>query len=78
MDEEIRKKLSIEKIRNMKKPTILMNKDDFDDLKKEIDPQAAVVVGTNTTYTTDKGVPIKTSQFIDKGNIIVYDDAFNN
>lgn len=33
------------------------------------------VVGNNPTY---QGVPIKTSQIIEKGNIVVYDDVSHN
>ena len=59
----------------MKNPTILMNEKDFEDFKKEIESKTTIIVGSNLTY---EGVPIKTSQVIEKGNIIVYDDVSHN
>ena len=59
----------------MKNPTILMNENDFDFFKKEIESKTTIEVGSSPTY---QGVPIKTSQIIDKDNIIVYDDVSHN
>lgn len=75
MDEKLRQELAKKKIREMKNPTILMNENYFDVFKKEIESKITVVVGNNPTY---QGVPIKTSQTIEKGNIIIYDDVSHN
>jgi len=75
MDEKIRHELKIKKIREMKNPTILMNETDFEGFKKDIETKTTIVVGNNPTY---QGVPIKTSQIIEKGNIVVYDDVYHN
>jgi hypothetical protein len=75
MDEKLRQELRTKKIREMKNPTILMNENDFEVFKNEIESKTTVVVGNNPTY---QGVPIKTSQIIEKGNIVVYDDVSHN
>jgi hypothetical protein len=75
MDEKLRKELAKKKIHGMKNPTILMNENDFEIFKKEVESKTTVVVCNNPTY---QGVPIKTSQIIEKGNIIVYDDVSYN
>jgi len=75
MDEKLREELAKKKIREMKNPTILMNENDFNVFKKEVESKTTVVVGNNPTY---QGVPIKTSQTIEKGNFIVYDDVSRN
>ena len=72
MDEKLRQELAKKKIREMKNPTILMNETDFEVFKKEVESKTTVVVGNNPTY---QGVPVKTSQIIEKGNFIVYDDV---
>ena len=57
----------------MKNPTILMNTSDFENFKKEIESKVTnFKVGLNPTY---EGVPIKTSDIIEKGNLVVYDDV---
>ena len=75
MDEKLRQELAKKKIREMKNPTILMNETDFEVFKKEVESKTTVVVGNNPTY---QGVPIKTSQTIEKGNLIVCDDVSHN
>jgi hypothetical protein len=75
MDEKLRQELTKKKIREMKNPTILMNENDFNVLKKDVESKTTVVVGNNPTY---QGVPIKTSQTIEIGNIVVYDDVSHN
>jgi len=74
MDEQIKQQLRQQKIREMKNPTILMNKTDFENFKKDIESKVDnLKVGLNPTY---EGIPIKTNEFVEKGNIIVYDDNF--
>ena len=75
MDEKLRQELRAKKIREMKNPTILMNENDFKFFKKEIESKTTVVVGDNPTY---EGVPIKTNNIIQSGNIVVYDDVSHN
>ena len=75
MDEKLRHELAKKKIREMKNPTILMNETDFEVFKKEVESKTTVIVGNNPTY---QNVPIKTSQIIEKGNIVVYDDVSHN
>ena len=72
MDEQIKQQLRQQKIREIKNPTILMNDIDFENFKKEVESKLVnFKVGTNPTY---EGIPIKVNEFIEKGNIIVYDD----
>jgi len=73
MDEQIKQQLRQQKIREMKNPTILMNDIDFENFKKEVESKVVnFKVGANPAY---EGVPIKVNEFIEKGNIIVYDDV---
>lgn len=73
MDDKIKHQLRIQKIREMKNPTILMNTTDFENFKKEVESKVTnFKVGLNPTY---EGVPIKTSDIIEKGNLVVYDDV---
>ena len=74
MDEKLREELS-KAIQEMKNPTILMNEKDFEVFKKEIESKTTIVVVHNPTY---EGVPIKTNNIIQSGNIVVYDDVSNN
>lgn len=75
MDEKLRQELRTKKIREMKTPTILMNENDFEVFKNKIESKTTIVVGNNPTY---QGVPIKTSQIIEKGNVVVCDDVSHN
>lgn len=75
MVEKLRQELIAKKILEMKNPTILMNEKDFEVFKKEIESKTTVVVVHNPTY---EGVPIKTNNIIQSGNIVVYDDVSHN
>jgi len=72
MNDKIRQELREKKIREMKNPTILMNENDFEDFKKEVESKTTLKVGNTPTY---EGIPIKTSDMIQKGNVFVYDDV---
>lgn len=73
MDDKISHQLRIKKIREMKNPTIVMNKTDFENFKKDVESKVVnLKVGLNPTY---EGIPIKTSDIIERGNIVVYDDV---
>lgn len=75
MDDKLRQELRAKEISEMKNPTILMNENDFEIFKKEIESKTTIVVGDNPTY---EGVPIKTNNIIQSGNIVVYDDVSHN
>jgi hypothetical protein len=75
MDNKLRQELRAKKIREMKNPTILMNENDFEVFKRGIESKTTIVVGDNLTY---EGVPIKTNNIIQSGNIVVYDDVSFN
>ena len=75
MDDKLRQELRTKEISEMKNPTILMNENDFEVFKKEIESKTTVVVGDNPTY---EDVPIKTSNIIQSGDIVVYDDVSPN
>ena len=75
MDDKLRQELRAKKIREMKNPIILMHETDFEVFKKEIESKTTVVVGDNPTY---EGVPIKTNNIIQSGNIVIYDDVSHN
>lgn len=73
MEDKIRHQLRMQKIIEMKSPTILMSETDFENLKKDIESKVVgFKVGANPTY---EGIPIKVNEFIENGNIIVYDDV---
>lgn len=63
MDDKIRNQLRIDRIRNMKNPTIIMNSIDFELLKNELEYN-------DTTYL---GIPITCRSYIEKGSMIIYD-----
>ena len=75
MDDKLRQELRAKEISEMKNPTILMNENDFEVFKKEIESKTTTVVGDNPTY---EGVPIKTNNIIQSGDIFIYDDVFPN
>ena len=76
MDDKIREQLRIKKVREMKNPIILMNSDDFYAFKTELESTIkGYKVGENPTY---EGVPIKVTDIVKRGNIVVYDDAPRN
>lgn len=73
MDEKIQHQIRLQKIREMKNPTILMNTTDFENFKKEVESKVVnFKVGLNPTYD---GIPIQTSDLIKVGNLVVYDDV---
>lgn len=74
MDKKLKQELAKNEIRAMKNPTILMNENDFECFKKEIESTTTKEVGSNPAY---QGVPIKISIAIQKGQIVVYDDVFH-
>lgn len=72
MDDKLRQELRAKEISEMKNPTILMNENDFEVFKKEIESKTTTVVGDNPIF---EGVPIKTNDIIQSGDIYVYDDV---
>jgi pyridoxine/pyridoxamine 5'-phosphate oxidase len=61
------------KQREMKNPTILMNNKDLEALIKQVESQVDnFKVGTPPTYG---GFPIIAREYVEKGNIIIYDDV---
>lgn len=71
MDEKIIQQLRAKKISEMKNPTILMNKSDFDSFKERLESTVLnFKVGDKPTY---QNIPIKVSTKIESGNIVVYD-----
>ena len=63
------------RIREMKNPKILINTKHFEDFEKEI--QAKVTnfkTGDNPTY---EGIPIIKNDFVQPGNIFIYDDVLS-
>lgn len=74
MDEKIRHQLRIKNIRAIKNPTIFMNSDDFNSFKLELETTIQnFKVGENPQYGA---LPVKTSDLIQRGSIVVYDDVF--
>lgn len=72
MDEKIRHQLKIKKVREMKNPTILMHTKDFEAYKTELESTIQnFKVGENPTY---QGIPVKTTDRIDRGTIFIYDN----
>ena len=75
MDDKLMKELKIKEVQKMKNPTILMNETDFEGFKMEIETKTNIKVNRNSTY---KGIPIKTNNSVQRGNIIIYDDVYHN
>ena len=63
----------MDKIRAMKNPTIHMNQNDFDVWSKELQSKVQnFKVGEKPTY---KGIPVKISNILETGTIVVLDDV---
>jgi hypothetical protein len=76
MESKIRHQIRINKIKDMKYPTILMNDKDFDSLRKEVKSKVpSIIIGENPTF---EGIPIKARSYIEKGRVIVLDSIFND
>lgn len=74
MDEKIQQQLQIDKIAKMKNPTILMNHIDLKDFMLKLESNiAGFKIPINPTY---EGNPIKGSDAIKRGEVIVYDDIY--
>jgi hypothetical protein len=75
-NEKLQHQLKIQKVREMKNPTILMNTKDFETFIKQVEAQVNnFKVGTKPTY---EGMPISSTEYIEQGNIIIYDDFMRN
>jgi|TARA_R110000824_G_scaffold394396_2_gene594179 hypothetical protein len=61
MDEKTKHQLKIERVRKMKNPTVLMNSKDLEPFTKQLE-----------TY---EGIPIVIDEYIEEGNMIIYDDV---
>jgi len=76
IEEKIKNQLKIKKIQEMKNPTILMNENDFDIFKKEIESKVYNInIGNDPKY---EGIPIKINNIAESGNVILYDDISLN
>ena len=73
VENRIIEKLKSKKIRAMESPVIIMNEDDFEDLKSSVESKSTIMIGEVPTYG---GIPLKTSYLINKGSVIVYDDIW--
>lgn len=73
MIDKITEQLRIKKVGEMKKPTIIMNPDDFNTLKTELE---STITGFELSdILSYSGVPIKTNNIVETGNVVVYDDC---
>ena len=74
-EKELYERLKVEKVRAMKNPIILMNTEDFESFKNELESKIVnFKVGDNPTFA---GVPIKPTDLILKGTFTVVDDSLN-
>lgn len=74
-EKELIERLKVEKVRAMKNPIILMNIEDFESFKNELESKIAnFKVGDKPTFA---GVPIKPTDSILKGTFTVYDAPLN-
>ncbi len=73
MNKVLEDKIKVSKVQQMKNPVILMNQDDLKcfeiKLKDEI---TGFIPSNNPKY---RGIPIKTNLFIERNQIIIYDDV---
>ncbi len=75
-DEKLQHQLKMQKVREMKNPTILMNTKDLETFIKQVEAQVNnFKVGTPPTY---ERLPIIAREHIEQGNIIIYDDVKPN
>ncbi len=57
----------------MKNPTILMNPKDLEAFVEQVEAQVHnLKVGKNPMY---QGIPISANEYIEEGNLIIYDDS---
>ena len=59
----------------MKKPTIMLNTEDLEILAKKWEGE---VTGIDFIPKTYQGIPIKGNPFLDKGEVLIYDDVSPN
>lgn len=72
MDKKIRNELNIKKVSEMKNPTILMNDKDLKNFITEVETKVNnFTTGSIPTYN---GMPIIARDFIELGNLIIYDN----
>ena len=72
MEEKLRNKLSTEMIEGMVNPIIVMHTKDLKAFIKQTEARVDnLKVGENPTY---QGIPIKAREYVEKGQLIIYDD----
>jgi hypothetical protein len=76
IDEELQHELKMHRIRRMKNPTILMNTEDFEAFRKQVEAEINnFKVASPPTYN---GIPVISTNNIERGNTVIYDDAWGN
>jgi hypothetical protein len=70
MENKLRIELSREAIAKMIKPVILLNSDDFDDIKKNVEDQTTIIMSDKPTYMN---VHVKVHALLARGQFVVYD-----
>jgi len=72
MESKLKYQLLKRKVLKMKNPTILLNKTDFENFKKEEEIKVNnLKIGEDPTF---EGIPIKIDNYIKQGTIIIYDN----
>lgn len=76
MENKLRDRLAAEKVSRMKSPVIVMNDKDFEDLKTKLEDEVSgLSVGIESYYS---GIPIRTSEFLERGFMTIYDESYLN
>lgn len=76
MDKTLEHKIKISKVQQMKNPVILMNADDLKSFEEKLKEE--IISFTPSDTPQYRGIPIRTKDFVQRNQIIIYDDvAFN-
>lgn len=72
MDKALRNMLALEEVKKMKRPVIVMNDKDFEELKKQVESKSNIIIGNNPMYMN---TPIKADKFIERDKLYIYDNV---
>ena len=72
MEEKLVQKLKIDKVRDMKTPTLLLHETDFEKIKTYLETHC-LNVGDELMFG---GIPIEISDIVEEGGCIIYDKIF--
>ena len=76
MDKVLEHKIKVSKVQQMKNPVILMNANDLKTFEEKLKEEIIGFTPSDTPHY--RGIPIKTKDFVQRNQIIIYDDVTFN